>query len=104
MVQFSKSHFPKQSIIVTARTIGGVANLPSLNKVEEPWMFEREVPACGTECNRRADMSLDTFKISQLVRARSACLLEQNFLRAGCSTQIAGSCKVYAKKTASKTI
>ena len=50
-------------------------------------------------CAHRADMSADLFEISQLVRARSARLLEQNFLRAGCRTQIEGSCKVYAGKT-----
>ena len=57
---------------------------------------------------RRAEMPPDLFEISQLVRVRSARsarlrLLEQNFLRSGCSTQIAGSCKVYAGKTDWKT-
>ena len=59
---------------------------------------------------RRADMPPDLFEISQLVRVRSARsarlrLLEQNFLRSGCSTQIAvaASCKVYAGKTDWKT-
>ena len=50
-------------------------------------------------CAHRADMSLDMLKKSQLVRASSARLLEQNFLRAGCRTQIEGSCKVYVEKT-----
>ena len=44
-------------------------------------------------------MSLDMLKKSQLVPASSARLLEQNFLRAGCRTQIEGSCKVYVEKT-----
>ena len=58
--------------------------------------------------SRRAEMPPDLFEISQLVRVRSARsarlrLLEQKFLRSGCSTQIAGSCKVYAGKTDWKT-
>ena len=44
-------------------------------------------------------MSLDMFEKSQLVRASSRPLFEQNVLKAVCRTQIEGSCKVYEGKT-----
>ena len=155
---FSTFIFQSKVWIVTTRTIGGgVANIASQEKVEEPWVFECEVPACWNRiswgqgaahrkregeaarclregligkqvesctlanhvtrlaqrvniplalltssevlpCAHRADMSLDMLKKSQLVRASGARLLEQNFLRAGCRTQIEGSCRVYVEK------
>ena len=45
----------------------------------------------------------DMTEKSQLVRTRSDRLLEQNFLKAACRTQIETSYKVYAGKTTWKT-
>ena len=49
------------------------------------------------------DMSLDMSEKSQLVPVRSPRLCEHNFLKAVGSTEIEGSCKVYAGKANQKT-
>ena len=48
------------------------------------WLTSSEILPCA----HRADMSLDMFEKSQLVRVRSPPLFEQNFLKAVCRTQI----------------
>ena len=91
---------PKAGHIVAEDALS-VASQHSIGLIDIKW---------ATSMRHRADKSPDMCEISQLVRVRSARsarlrLLEQNFLRSECSTQIAvaASCKVYAGKTDWKT-